>query len=118
MSVTINDLKVVDSYVEDSDKTEWRHVEVNGERYILTATNVTDDLMSTMLDEDPLMSLWFELGALPRQDNAVFRADGDWSIIGECNDECSKGICTKRIATDTKGDIGTSFDMLIRFLNN
>lgn len=117
--VTRDDLNVVRTYVEDLDNTTWAFVEYKGDRYILTAQNVTDEVLDKIRDEDPYLGLMFQLG-LARYDCAVFRGDKDWVIKGTCNDECSKGICTKRIAQSRAENptIDTCYNLLIDYLNS
>jgi hypothetical protein len=117
--VSMADLKVVDVRVEEIDNTTWANVEYNGNRYILTATNVTDDVMDRMAQEDPMLAMMFLFG-LPRFDCAVFRGDENWTIVGECNDECAKGVCTKRIAQakPLEPTIEISYNLLLDYLNS
>jgi hypothetical protein len=120
--ITRNDLKIVDTYVEPSDNTVYAHVEHDGVRYILTSTNVTDDVLEDIFETDPISGLYFSLDLLPRKDNGVFYGDENWHIKGECSEECEKsGVCTKRIASDRTQEeptIDHSFSMLLRFLND
>jgi hypothetical protein len=119
--ITRDDLKVLDIYKDGSDETTWAKVEYDNKRYILTATNVTDEVLARVELADPLVSLFLDMGMIPRYDNGVFRGDENWEIIGECNEECEKGVCTKRLASDrdpATANIDHSFEMLLRYLNN
>lgn len=118
--ITKQDLNVVKTYVEEIDNTTWALVEFNKDRYILTSTNVTDKVLDDMQEKDPYLSLMHILG-LPRFECAVFRGDKDWHIVGKCDDTCSNGICTKRIAQakDVQNPtIDISFNLLIDYLNS
>lgn len=117
--VTRDDLKVVETVLEKIDNTVWAYVEYKGSRYILTSQNVTDEVLDKMRDEDPHLSLLFQMG-LTRQECAVFRGDEYWHIKGTCNDECSKGICTKRIAQSKPENptIDDAFNLLLDYLNS
>lgn len=118
--ITRNDLKIVDTYVEGSDETVWAHVEHDNKRYILTSTNVTDEVLERCFEKDPMVALFLETGMIPRKDNGVFRGDETWNIIGECGEACASGICSKRLASDSPEHptIEHAIDMLLRFLNN
>ena len=117
--VTRDDLKIVDVRVESIDNTTWANVEYNGERYILTAQNVTDEVLDKMADEDPMLAMMFLFG-LPRFDCAVFRGDENWVIKGECDDTCAQGVCTKRIAQarPVEPSIEISYNLLLDYLNS
>ena len=118
--ITRKDLKIVDTYMEGSDNTVWAHVEYDGQRYILTSTNVTDEVLNQMEESDPLSAMFTHMGLLPRRDNGVFRGDVNWQIVGECGPQCESGLCTKRLASDSPESptIEHAIDMLLRFLNN
>lgn len=118
--ISMDDLKIVDQYVDDVDNTVWAHVEFGDKRYILTSTNVTDDVLDRMTNLDIMSAAFYGIGLFPRKDNAVFYGDENWNIAGECGPKCEEGICTKRIAEDhiDNPTIQHSFDMLLRFLNN
>jgi len=117
--VTKDDLKIVNSFVEELDNTTWAFVEYNGDRYILTSQNVTDEVLDKIRNEDPYLGLLFQLG-LARYDCAVFRGDKDWVIKGKCDDSCAQGICTKRIAQarPENPSIDVCYNLLIDYLNS
>ena len=118
MIVTRDDLKVVRTWKEEIDNTDWANVEYNGQRYILTSQNVTDEVLDKMSVEDPMLAMMFLFG-LPRFDCAVFRGDDNWIIEGECTEECAQGVCTKRIAQakPLEPSLDISFDLLLGYLN-
>jgi hypothetical protein len=127
-------------WVDPVDLAVWHFVEYNGDRYILVATNLDDELYKntavSILQSDPIGELLLQAlpydermalvtesterlkAELPAHDTAVFRGDKDWGIVGECGPECSEGICTRRVASnETVGDIELAYKMLIDFLN-
>lgn len=119
--ITRDDLKIVDQYTEDVDNTIWMHVEYDGQRYILTATDVTDEVLDDMHEKDVFAAVGYMMEFYPRFDHGVFRGDENWKIKGECDDRCADGVCTKRIASDQDTrpvSIDHSINMLLRFLNN
>lgn len=118
MTVTRDDLNVVSTRLEEIDNTTWANVEYNGERYILTSQNVTDEVLDRMADEDPYLSLMFLFG-VPRFECAVFRGDENWVIKGECDENCKNGVCNKRIAQAKPEEptIDISFNLLLDYLN-
>jgi hypothetical protein len=115
--VTREDLKTVSSHVEPTDLSEWRHVEYNGQRFILISTELTEDVIMNVMQEDPAFG--FFLMFQPEKDTAVFRADENWQIIGpECSEECAEGVCTRRVASNSKvADIELGYKMLLDYLN-
>lgn len=115
--VTRLDLSTVETSVEPVDNSVWHNVEYKGDRYILVATNVTDDDIERMFHLDPITAIMYITGQFPKTDAAVFRGDENWNIVGECDETCKEGVCNRRVASSEVGDIEQAYVMLIDFLN-
>ncbi len=116
--VTRLDLSTVETWVEPVDMAIWHKVEYNGDRYLLVATSLEEEDLVSIMEKDPISGLMYVLGQYPMKDTAVFRADSDWQIIGECGEECASGVCSRRVATNSdRGDIELAYVMLVDFLN-
>lgn len=113
--ITRENLKTVTVSI-DEDTTTWHNVESpDGQRFILSATNVTDADIEKM---HPLLSLLYLTAPEYMVESVVYRADGDWQIAGECNPECANGVCSRRVSEDrTVGNIDRSYTLLLNYLN-
>lgn len=113
--ITREDLKTVEIQM-DMDTTEWRSVVApDGRKFILSATNVTEEDLDSM---NPFIAITFLLAPEYMIESAVYPADDNWSIPGECGTECAKGVCIRRISEDrTTGNIDRAYQLLLNYLN-
>jgi hypothetical protein len=113
--ITFPDLSTVSTSVSP-DLTVTHNVEApNGTRYVLFATDVTEDDLELL---DPFTVLFYMAYPQYRQEVSVFRADKDWEIIGVCGPDCAEGMCTRRVAEDCNtGEIGRAYELLLNYLN-
>lgn len=98
------------------DLTVTHNVEApDGSRYVLMASNVTEDDFDSL---DALTLLFYLAYPQYMREVSVFRADKDWQIAGECGPECGEGMCTRRVAEDRdSGEIGRAYELLLNYLN-
>jgi hypothetical protein len=132
--ITREDLETRRIWVEPIDGGEWREVSYQDRHFLLCAINMTEEDIERVVQNDfPFVlvaAIEGEAAAVqlfkdtfPTSDTAVFpaviREDGKFDMKYECDEECSKGVCKKRLAgRHGVGDMDLAYNMLIDALNS
>lgn len=113
---TRNDITLVEAVQEPGYLVH--KVQAEGKNYVLCAANLTEDDVLRTMEMEPMLGIMYALGSLPMVETYVAKADQNFELMGECNEECRNGICTRRLAsTEEYGDIERAYETLLNYLN-
>lgn len=101
---TKEDLKI-EHEMNGKDSSIWERVTVpDGRKFFVGSCDLSS--IETLNSVDAETQLLYMLGALPPRETWVMEAkvedDGYWGIKYECNEDCAKGVCKKRLASNTE----------------
>lgn len=114
--ITRENLSTVKMNIE-SDKSVWHNVTApDGRKFVLSSADITEKDLDNM---DPFSAmLYFSMPEYMRE-SVVYNCDADFNIVGDCDERCGEGMCTKRIAQDrTVGSIDRAYELLLSYLNS